>query len=104
MQNAWQLQVQTFVSMRQIDADATTRLLDLMSEIGELSKVMLNENGYGKRAFAPNDAWRDEMGDVFFALVCLANETHVNLEEALNGALEKYRERLETQATPESGN
>lgn len=103
MKTEWQVRVQEFVSTRQLDADATTRLLDLMSEVGELSKVMLQANGYGKRAFAPNDAWRDEMGDVFFALVCLANETHVDLEEALSGALAKYRKRLETQATPESG-
>jgi NTP pyrophosphatase (non-canonical NTP hydrolase) len=58
-----------FVEEAGIEAPVEARLLDLVSEVGEL-------------------------GDVLFSLVCIANTTGVDLGAALDGALGKYRERL----------
>jgi NTP pyrophosphatase (non-canonical NTP hydrolase) len=44
--------------------------------------------------FNTPESWAGEMGDVLFALMCLANSTGVDLEAALDRALDKYRERM----------
>ena len=103
MRFAHQLRVQEFVDLHQLSSDANTRLLDLMSETGDLSKEMLRATEYGKHAFTPNDAWRDEIGDVYFALLCLANTTDVDLNDALARALEKYANRLARRGSADSG-
>lgn len=91
---SYQTRVAEFVHTHQLEANVETRLLDLSSEVGELAKEALKANHYGRSVFAPNAAWVGELADVFFAVVCLANSTQVNLDEALNGALEKYHTRL----------
>jgi NTP pyrophosphatase (non-canonical NTP hydrolase) len=86
--------VASFVEEAGIEAPVEARLLDLVSEVGELSKEVLEGTGYGRDSFRPPEGWPGELGDVFFAFVCLANSTGVDLEAALDGALGKYRERL----------
>ena len=66
----------------------------LVSEVGELAKEILEGTAYGRAPFEVPEGWTGELGDALFALVCLANSTGVDLEAALNAALEKYRERL----------
>jgi NTP pyrophosphatase (non-canonical NTP hydrolase) len=66
----------------------------LMEEVGEVARLM--SRLYGEQSFktpelaasAPADL-ADEMADVLFALVCLANQTGVNLTEAFHKNLEK---------------
>ena len=86
--------VASFVGRARISAPAEARLLDLVSEVGELSKEVLKATNYGRAPFRPPESWAGEMGDVLFALVCLANDTGVDLASALDGALDKYRRRL----------
>ncbi len=86
--------VASFVEEAGIEAPVHARLLDLISEVGELSNEALKATDYGRAPFNPPDGWTGELGDVFFSLICLANSTDVDLEVALNGALGKYRERL----------
>jgi NTP pyrophosphatase (non-canonical NTP hydrolase) len=86
--------VASFVEEAGIGAPVEARLLDLASEVGELSKEALEATNYGRARFHPSDGWAGELGDVLFVLACLANSTGVDLEVALKGALGKYRERL----------
>ncbi len=86
--------VASFVEEAGIEVPVEARLLDLISEVGELSKEALKATNYRRVPFSPPESWAGEMGDVLFALVCLANGTGVDLESALDGALDKYRERL----------
>jgi NTP pyrophosphatase (non-canonical NTP hydrolase) len=86
--------VASFVEEAGIEAPVHARLLDLVSEVGELSKEVLKATDYGHAPFNPPESWAGELGDVLFALVCLAKSTAVDLEAALNGALDKYRERM----------
>jgi hypothetical protein len=79
------------------------RALDLVSEVGELAKEILEGTDYGSALFEAPEGWTGELGDSLFALVCLANSTGVDLEAALNAALEKYRERLALGGYAESG-
>jgi NTP pyrophosphatase (non-canonical NTP hydrolase) len=70
----------------------------LMEEVGELARLMARM--YGEQSFkseeeahTANADLADEMADVFFVLVCLANQTGVDLTEALTKNLEKKSQR-----------
>lgn len=67
-----------------------TNLGILMEEVGELSRLMVRT--YGEQSFKASDKDRelgDEMADVLWVLLCLANQTGVNLTEALQKNFEK---------------
>lgn len=72
-----------------------SRLLDLLSELGEVSKELLKGCEYGRRELALSVEWEEEMGDLLFSLICLANESGVDLKDALDSVMEKYNRRLE---------
>jgi NTP pyrophosphatase (non-canonical NTP hydrolase) len=66
----------------------------LMEEVGELSRIMSRQ--YGEQSFkAGEDAssLADEMADVLFVLTCMANQTGVDLTDALKKNLEKKTKR-----------
>ena len=62
----------------------------LVEEVGELAeifrKIALREGGY-------LDKLEEELGDTFFALICIANAYGIDLEKALIKTIEKYRTR-----------
>ena len=91
----FQQEVIQFVKEHSLGTSAELRLLDLVSEIGELAKEYLKAKQYGKKDFTTEQGWEDELGDVFFSLICLANQTDVDLRQALETALEKYSKRME---------
>lgn len=96
-----QQKVAAFVTRHDLQTTPEARLLDLVSEVGELAKELLKGNNYGRRDVAPaGAAWQQEIGDVYFALLCLANRTGVELEEALDVVLEKYARRLDQGGGP----
>ena len=67
-----------------------TNLGILMEEVGELSRLMVRK--YGEQSFKDSDKGKelaDEMADVLWVLICLANQTGVNLTEALEKNFEK---------------
>jgi len=67
-----------------------TNLGILMEEVGELSRLMVRT--YGEQSFKESDKNKqlsDEMADVLWVLICLANQTGVNLTEALEKNFEK---------------
>jgi NTP pyrophosphatase (non-canonical NTP hydrolase) len=75
-----------------------TNLGILMEEVGELSRLMVRS--YGEQSFKQSDGppastqemqarLGNEMADVLWVLICLANQTGVNLTEALQQNLEK---------------
>lgn len=66
----------------------------LMEEVGEVARIMARK--YGEQSFKKSDTkvdLADEMADVLFVLVCLANQTGINLEEAFAKNLEKKTTR-----------
>ena len=98
-----QRSVARFVEEHELEAPIQARMLDLASEVGELAKEVLKGADYGCCDFEVPQGWRDELGDVFFALICLANSTGVELEASLEDALQKYRNRLEGSSSVGSG-
>ena len=66
----------------------------LMEEVGEVARIMARK--YGDQSMKPSDEGKelaDELADVMFVLVCLANQTGINLEEAFQKNLEKKTAR-----------
>ncbi len=62
----------------------------LMEEVGEVARIMARK--YGEQSFKKSDEdinLPDEMADVLFVLICLANQTGIDLTDALNKNLEK---------------
>ena len=71
-----------------------TNLGILMEEVGELSRLMVRK--YGEQSYKASDKDKeisDEMADVLWVLICLANQTGVDLTEALNKNFEKKNQR-----------
>ncbi len=66
----------------------------LMEEVGELARIMARK--YGEQSFKAGDKesdMADEMADVLWVLICLANQTGVNLTEAFRKNMEKKTSR-----------
>ncbi len=66
----------------------------LMEEVGEVARVMSRR--YGDQSNKPSDESTDlgeEMADVLFVLLCLANQTGVDLESAFLAKMERRTER-----------
>jgi NTP pyrophosphatase (non-canonical NTP hydrolase) len=67
-----------------------TNMTILMEEVGELARIM--SRTYGEQSFKESDKGRDlgdEMADVLWVLICLANQTGVDLTEAMKKNFEK---------------
>lgn len=71
-----------------------TNMAMLMEEVGEVSRIMARR--YGDQSFKKSDEavdLGDEMADVLFVLICLANQTGIDLEAAFRKNLEKKTKR-----------
>jgi len=71
-----------------------TNMAILMEEVGEVARIISRK--YGEQSFKQSDKevdLADEFADVLFVLICLANQTGVDLTEALEKNLEKKTNR-----------
>ena len=71
-----------------------TNLGILMEEVGELSRIMVRT--YGDQSFKESDKNKElseEMADILWVLICLANQTGVDLTDALKKSIEKKTKR-----------
>lgn len=80
----------------------SARLLDLISETGELAKEYLKPTSYGTKDFVVSEEFKLEFGDCLYCLLSLANETNIDARECLNKVIEKYRNRLKRGNTMDS--
>lgn len=71
-----------------------TNMAMLTEEVGEVARIIARK--YGEQSFKDSDKDKDlgdELADVLFVLICLANQTGVNLTEALQKNLDKKTKR-----------
>jgi NTP pyrophosphatase (non-canonical NTP hydrolase) len=69
----------------------------LMEEVGEVARIMARR--YGEQSEKESDKQKkleDELADVLFVLICIANQTGINLEDALKKNLDKKTDRDST--------
>jgi len=89
-----QQRVRCFLTRYELRHTPQTHALDLVSEVGEVAKALLEGSDYGRAPLAQNENMTEELGDAFFSLLALAESLDVDLEEALDAALAKYENRL----------
>lgn len=71
-----------------------TNMAILTEEVGELARIVARK--YGDQSFKAGenaDSMADEMADVLWVLICLANQTDVNLQEAFEKNMQKKTQR-----------
>jgi len=74
-----------------------TNMVILTEEVGELARVIART--YGEQSFKKSDEKAnlgDEMADVLWVLICLANQTGINLTEAFEKNMQKKTDRDNT--------
>jgi NTP pyrophosphatase (non-canonical NTP hydrolase) len=74
-----------------------TNMAQLTEEVGEVARIIARR--YGEQSEKESDKAKDlgdEMADVLWVLICLANQTGINLEEALQKNLDKKTKRDNT--------
>lgn len=74
-----------------------TNMAMLTEEVGEVARIVARQ--YGEQSFKDSDkdkSLADELADVLFVVICLANQTGVNLTDALAKNLEKKSKRDST--------
>lgn len=96
-----QEEVREFVESNSLEGETAYRLLDLVSEVGEVVKDATKSADYGS---SKNDlrVKEDEIGDVLFSLLTVCNDLEIDAEGALETALEKYGDRIDEKGDPSS--
>jgi NTP pyrophosphatase (non-canonical NTP hydrolase) len=89
-----QSEIKLFCEKHKLETTIEIRMMDLSSEIGELSKEIIKSTNYGKEKFKITENTEKEIGDVLFSLITIANDLDINLESALNKVITKYSNRL----------
>jgi NTP pyrophosphatase (non-canonical NTP hydrolase) len=97
-----QRDVERFTLRHDLQYDAVTHMLDLVSEVGELAKLVLQASDYGRRPLDDAVDFSGELGDAFYSLLTLAVVLDVDTGEALDRALQKYERRLQERGGPGS--
>jgi NTP pyrophosphatase (non-canonical NTP hydrolase) len=71
-----------------------TNMAILTEEVGEVARIMARK--YGEQSFKPGEedaSLSDELADVLFVLICIANQTGIDLTDALKKNIEKKTSR-----------
>ncbi|NLI92042.1 MAG: nucleotide pyrophosphohydrolase [Peptococcaceae bacterium] len=72
----------------------SSMMLRLIEEVGELAREVNHQYGQKpKKPTEPEGNLALEMADILFIIVCMANSLHIDLDEAFQGMMEKYRRR-----------
>ncbi|MFW6135773.1 MAG: MazG nucleotide pyrophosphohydrolase domain-containing protein [Chloroflexota bacterium] len=93
-EDEWQREVAAFLRRHQLRYDPATHALDLVSEVGELTKELLLATDYGRRTPQFGAGLAEELGDALYSLLALAEVCEVDTDEALRTALAKIERRL----------
>lgn len=96
-----QKKVAEFIEENDLDGTTEFRVLDLVSEVGEIAKDATKTAEYG---LEPGNVSvkKDEIGDALFSLIAVAESLDIDVSEALDEALEKYEKRIEERGDPSS--
>ena len=90
-----QLEVDTWIKTVGVRyCNELTNLAMLTEEVGEVARIIARR--YGEQSEKESDKQKDlgdEMADVLFVLICLANQTGINLTDALKKNMEKKTKR-----------
>jgi|TARA_B100001964_G_C14236446_1_gene602691 NTP pyrophosphatase (non-canonical NTP hydrolase) len=89
-----QKSIKKFCKQNDMESPVEHRVLDTMSELGEVAKEILKMSDYGRKPVEYREELKSELGDVLYSLITIANTFDIDLEDALRQVLEKYKKRL----------
>jgi NTP pyrophosphatase (non-canonical NTP hydrolase) len=89
-----QKKIKEFTAKNNLESNVEIRILDLVSEVGELSKEIIKASDYGTKEFKVTENTDSELGDVLFVTLIIANKLNIDIETALEKVLNKYEKRL----------
>ncbi|MFB6203977.1 MAG: MazG nucleotide pyrophosphohydrolase domain-containing protein [Candidatus Nanohaloarchaea archaeon] len=97
-----QEEVAEFIEENELGGTTPFRIMDLVSEVGEIVKDATKTADYGQ---SPEDleVKEEEIGDAMFSLLAVSEDLGIDSEEALEKAMEKYRRRIEEKGEAGSG-
>ena len=84
-----QKRIINYMYKHDLSCDATNRVLDLSSEVGKLSKMILKNTNYGKEEFKINPEMQDQVGEIYLVLLELANDMGLDLQDSFKRAVER---------------
>jgi len=96
-----QEKVAKFIDRQGLEGTTAFQILDLAAEVGEIAADAAKTAEYGTAA-DELEVKEDEIGDALFSLLAVANSLEIDAKEALDAALEKYRDRIEEKGDPGS--
>lgn len=96
-------EIQTFLARHGLNCAPEQRLLDITSELGEVSKEILKASNYGRSRPDITADLKEEIGDLLFAVHALAIECGLDPEKSLLAALQKYQARADLKGDIGSG-
>ncbi|MBU1137225.1 MazG-like family protein [Patescibacteria group bacterium] len=89
-----QEKIKQFCQENNMESPVEHRVLDTVSELGEVAKEILKMSNYGRKPIEYRAELKSELGDVLYSLITIANTFNIDLEDALKQVLEKYKKRL----------
>lgn len=89
-----QQKIKEFCDRHNLNHSQEISALDVLSELGEVSKEIIKSTNYGSKQFKKTENLSAELGDLLFSIITLANSLNISLEESLKFVLEKYEIRL----------
>jgi len=99
----WQERSHQFAQKHNLTHTPGVYALDLLSELGEVAKELLQASNYGKQTPIYTPEIVGELGDLLYSLCELATAVNVDLDKALTIALTKYEARWQEKGHPGSG-
>lgn len=87
-------EIAKFMEKHDMQGTVEFRIMDLVSEVGEVVKDATKSADYGVNKDDLN-VKEDEIGDVLFSLLAVCNDLDIDADSALQTALDKYKSRIE---------
>ncbi len=97
-----QEEVDIFMNSFNLDIKPEYRLLDVVAELGEVCNQVLSQTSYGEEDFLRSKHLEEEIGDLYFSLIALANRLNIDLDLCLEKVMEKYEKRIKENGDPGS--
>ncbi|WEL23994.1 MazG nucleotide pyrophosphohydrolase domain-containing protein [Candidatus Nanohalovita haloferacivicina] len=97
-----QNRVSEFLEENDMQAPPEFRIMDFISEAGEIVKDAVKTAEYGG-AREKLDVKEDEIGDVLFSILAVADSLDIDAEKAFERAMEKYERRIDEKGDAGSG-
>ena len=89
-----QEKVKQLVERYELTASPESRYIDLVTQIGELGKTILEATDYGYRSFKASEEMKHEAGSCLFSLLALLNDYGLDETEILEDVLQGYETQM----------